>query len=40
MIHQCKERGVPMPNFDQIQRDYYAEKTMKEQLEKGSGIKF
>lgn len=39
LIHNCKVKGVSLPNFDEIQRDYYAEKTMKEQLEKGAGIK-
>lgn len=38
MIHNCKEKGVALPNFDEIQRDFYIEKTMKEQLAKGSGI--
>lgn len=38
LIHNCKERDVPMPNFDQIERDYREEKKQKALANKGTGI--
>lgn len=32
LIDQCKQHGVPMPNFDQVQRD------VREQLQKESDL--
>lgn len=38
MIDNCKQRNVPMPNFDAIIKDYYADKEQLKQRAKDSGI--
>ena len=38
LIHNCKERNVPMPNFDAIQKDYFAQKEERAKLAKSTGI--